>query len=98
MKRYYCKMSDESVVNFESPSAAQALCSALETCLGRTVLQCWTGDSQRRMTHGFTDFEVPVHIALNEAPPKRTRSLPDNTMDMFVNDPRRKKGDAHHDT
>jgi hypothetical protein len=96
-RRYYLKMSDDSVINVKETSAAQAICTALEACIGRTVKECWAGDSARRPEFGYTEYEVPAHQALTEVPAKRRRSIPDNTVPMFADIPTKKGASAHRD-
>lgn len=80
---YYVRMDDGRVLRIEAISAAMAQCTALEEHLTHKVEACWSGSPHRDPECGYIDYDVPRHVALREAPPKRRRKLPDRTVPMF---------------
>lgn len=69
---YHITISDGTRCDIKAPSAAEAMQTALEKNLGRTVLSCFAGKTEGQQA-GVIRFEIPAHVALTAAPEKKER-------------------------
>ena len=90
---YHIKLSNGSVADISSTSAAQAMCTALERNPGQTITQCWSGDGLHDPDWGFIDYEVPAHRAVSGRE-LRAKSAAELTPFMFPE----AEMPAHNDT
>lgn len=69
---YHLDLSTGKRIHLRSPSAAEAIQSALEKHVGCTVTRCFSGVEIGAQA-GITEFEIPPHKALTTKPERKVR-------------------------
>jgi hypothetical protein len=72
MTTYYCLLSDGITFPQKAHSAADAIQTALEKNIGRTIVGCRSGHPYLKFK-GVIEYDIPKHVALTESPKKRQR-------------------------
>lgn len=72
---YHCLLNTGIRVDINSISAAQAMQICLGNNPGFTITECWSGDGLRNPDYGFTEYEVPKHVAATKTI-RRPKSSP----------------------